>query len=168
MVIHHQRRRPAANPCSVPGDCDSSALQRPSSSNRKPHKGVDRQSAEQTAAEYQSQTRLIAAHRITPQKESRSQVSGRAGAAVKSRKAPESKTTASAPKRLTTGNGSGKPSWTCGKAGPFSTLQRHISHAYAAQSRKTQARQRRLSTSFQLNCFRFEARSPAVIRADAA
>lgn len=68
MVIHHQRTRPAANPCSVPGDCDSSALQRPSSSNRKPHKGVDRQSAEQTATEYESQTRLIAAQRDCPSK----------------------------------------------------------------------------------------------------
>ena len=101
--------------------------------------------------------------RSTPKKSSVHHSANQAGTSVKSRKAPEPKTTDSALKRLISGNSSGKASQSCGKPQPFSTAPPDISHAYTSKSHKTQARQRRLSAPYLLNCFRFETQWPPVV-----
>jgi len=94
--------------------------------------------------------------------------SNRAVIPVKSRKAPEPKTTDPALRRLLSGNHSGKATQNCGKPQLFSTAPSNIRHAYASKSHETQARQRCLSMPFPLNCFRFETQWPlAVVLFDA-
>ena len=101
--------------------------------------------------------------RLNLQKGSGHDSADQAGTSVKSRKAPESKTTDSALRRLLSGNGSGKATQSCGKPQPLSTAPPDISHAYTSKSHKTQARQRRLSAPYLLNCFRFETQWPPVV-----